>query len=137
MRLFSSHSLRRSPLSPSVPLDGTETVRGLLALEKHHLLESFSDQNSQPMPREQLFRSGRRYYQRYRGPFVEDITVDDLKRSPKPWNLFFGDGSGAYNVPCDTSVLQERMEVGDYSSGLCCVHMFVQRCLGPHIPAAR
>ncbi|PRW61143.1 Prenylated rab acceptor PRA1 isoform A [Chlorella sorokiniana] len=115
--------LRRSPLSSGVPLEGSDTVQGLRNLERMRLAELLQE------PTSVTFASGRagtsstatngggwrRRFQRYRGPFIEQLAVEDLKADPKPWAVFWrGSESGrwaaAYNLPASLDVLHERTE---------------------------
>lgn len=111
MGLFSGHSFKRSPLSLSVPLDGSDTVRGLRTLERETLLNSDAVQPAAEQQHARPVAAGRRHYQRYKGPFIEQLTLEDLQAEPKPWKAFLG-SSTSYNVPASVAVLMERMEVG-------------------------
>ena len=115
--------LRRSPLSSGVPLEGTDTVQGLRTLERMRMAELLQE------PSPATFASGRggngaapssggwrRRFQRYRGPFIEQLAVEDLKANPKPWAVFWRGSEGgrwadAYNLPASLDVLHERTEV--------------------------
>lgn len=108
------HRLRRSPLSLSVPLDGSDTVRGLRPLERQRLVadgERAAAGGGGGGPPAPAVPTGRRHYQRYKGPFIEQLSADDLKAPPKPWGAFAGEGTASYNVPASVPVLLERLEV--------------------------
>lgn len=116
MGLFGRHEeqFRRSPLSPCVPLDGTESVMGLQTLNR---LQRAGIDPFQPNPPSDAAERTRRprAYQRYRGPYLDQLTVEDIKRPAAPWKQFFYNGehgkwSESYNVPEDLAMLQERME---------------------------
>lgn len=98
-------------------------VQGLRNLERMRLAELLQE------PTPATFASGRtanssapsgggwrRRFQRYRGPFIEQLAVDDLKADPKPWAVFWrgsqaGGWADAYNLPASLDVLHERTEV--------------------------
>ena len=58
------------------------------------------------------------HYERYRGPYLHQLTLDHLRQQPKSWPDFFyaplrpaaAGGAAAYNVPSHTLMLCERME---------------------------
>jgi len=112
--------LHRSPLAPSVPLEGTETVEGLRNLERLRsaslLQQSFnSGRNNNDRNNGQTY-SRRRRYQRFKGPYVEQLALEDLKKDPRPWKQFTGiQENGAlaqsYTIPANLDVLCERVEV--------------------------
>lgn len=121
--LFGDWRLQRSPLAPSVPLDGTDTVQGLQTLERlraARLLPNNATGNGPPNgPRQapQAPPSRRRRYQRYKGPYLEQLATDDLKKEPRPWAQFTGVPAGeattfasSYTVPASLDLLCERME---------------------------
>jgi hypothetical protein len=110
MAWFSGHALSRSPLSPSVPLDGTDTVRGLRALERLSLVGGEKAQSGVAHRHTPVIDTGRRHYKRYKGPFLEQLTLEDVQATPKPWGTFMG-GPTAYSLPASMTVLQERLEV--------------------------
>jgi hypothetical protein len=110
MRWFSSHALSRSPLSPSVPLDGSETVPGLRALERLSLVDGDAAHPVAAHHHGPVVDTGRRHYKRYKGPFLEQLTLEDVQAPPKPWGVFVG-GPATYRVPASMAVLQERLEV--------------------------
>jgi hypothetical protein len=125
-------TLTRSPLAPSVPLDGTETVEGLRSLERLHLAALLNDQQaalgtSYGRRNSRAAQSRRRRYQRFKGPFVEQLTLDDLRRDPRPWQEFIGkprassEGSvfNSCNVAASLDLLCERFEA---SSAFCLQH---------------
>ena len=132
-------TLQRNPLAPGVPLEGTDTVEGLRTLERLRaasLLNGAGNLNGaaaapgrQPAPPAAYNR--RRRYQRYKGPFLEQLSVDDLKKDPRPWSQFSGittntnappNGGGGnnnltrisiqgYSFPASLDLLCERIEV--------------------------
>ena len=110
--MFARHSFQVTPLSHSVPLDGSEAVLGLRQLQRH--------QDGQKLaralePAGQASTSGRTESARYKGPFIDQLTLDDLARPPRPWAQFFTGGpagpwTAAYNVPEHTAMLRERAQ---------------------------
>ncbi|KAI3432223.1 hypothetical protein D9Q98_003785 [Chlorella vulgaris] len=128
--------LRRSPLLTSVPLEGTDTVPGLRTLERLRMAELLhAPPEAAPPVRGGAFRAFRsfrgggggtavaapaagdwqRCYQRYRGPFIEQLGVDELQQAPKNWDVFWkgsdkGQLAAAYNLPASIAVLRERIE---------------------------
>jgi hypothetical protein len=110
--------LRRSPLAPGVPLEGSDTVQGLRTLERLRRAELLPDVGEA--------RGGgggggggnggwQRAYQRYRGPYLEQLTSADLQAAPKGWALFWrggerGRAADAYSLPATLAVLRERAE---------------------------
>ena len=128
--LFGEWRLARSPLAPSVPLDGTDTVQGLQTLERlraARLLAPNGGAGGAPTRGRQAAQaappSRRRRYQRYKGPYLEQLALDDLKKDPRPWSQFSGVGAGdgapvalahgSYTVPASLDLLCERMEVSN------------------------
>lgn len=131
------HSLHRSSLSPSVPLDGSDTVAGLRTLERLHIANLYQTNNTprastsstHATPQQRTARSAnneqhsswtsrRKHYQRFKGPFIEQLSTDDLKRDPKPWKLFGVNGDNgsvndAYTLPASLDILAERFEVSE------------------------
>lgn len=110
--MLGSWMLRRSPLAAAVPLEGSDTVPGLRTLERlrsSNLLDTGSSARSRgaqaPRP------SRRSNYQRFKGPFIEQMSTDDLQKTPKPWKQFLGDGNQGFNLPASVDVLSERTEV--------------------------
>ena len=58
---------------------------------------------------------GRQGYQRYKGPYLDQLRLPDLKTSPVSWIIALCGGSQAYwkhayNVPEHAAMLQERLE---------------------------
>ncbi|KAL4424091.1 hypothetical protein ABPG75_001392 [Micractinium tetrahymenae] len=118
--------LRRNPLAPGVPLEGTDTVEGLCALERLRLAELLRQQaagngaggsgGSGNCSGSRGGNSGwRRAFTRYRGPFIEQLGLEDLKQAPKSWAVFWkgserGAAADAYNLPASIAVLHERTE---------------------------
>ena len=115
--------LHRSPLAPSVPLEGSETVQGLRTLERLRAASLLSDGSSTsgggptaagaarnaapPAP------SRRRRYQRYKGPFIEHLSTDDLKKDPRPWSQFSGrseEATFSFSIPASLDFLCERLD---------------------------
>lgn len=133
---FHKWELRRSPLAPSVPLEGTDTVEGLRSLEQHmHISRTLNFSSSSQIkhdfgenPRKgpgddklHGWKERRRRYRRYKGPFVEQLHLEDLKKEPQPWNNFFGRSSvenrrngaedrSAYSIPASLDLLSERID---------------------------
>jgi hypothetical protein len=129
--MFARWNLHRSPLAPGVPLEGTDTVEGLRQLERLRAASLLNNGNrnatgagGQAAPPVQ---HRRRRYQRYKGPFLEQLSVDDLKKYPRPWSQFSGitnvttpaAGGGSiyrisvqgYTFPASLDLLCERIEV--------------------------
>ena len=54
----------------------------------------------------------RQQYQRFRGPFLEELGLADLQAQPRPWQLLLGRSAAqtAYNMPDSAAMLQERLE---------------------------
>jgi hypothetical protein len=129
--------LQRNALAPGVPLEGTDTVEGLQNLERLRLASLLNNGNPangagggnrQAAPPAE---NRRRRYQRYKGPFLEQLSVDDLKKDPRPWSQFSGitstnttpaagGGGGGnttrflvqgYTIPASLDLLYERVEV--------------------------
>jgi len=89
-----------SPLSAAVPLEGTDTVLGLRALE----------QSVPAAAARQSFAQRRRY----RGPYLEHVTLEQCRAPPKPWRELLerpgGGWRGAYSVPPDWDTVFDRAE---------------------------
>eukprot|EP00884_Botryococcus_braunii_P022888 jgi/Botrbrau1/9283/Bobra.0111s0010.1 len=102
------HDFRASPLSLGVPLDGTETVVGLRQLDLHYRTHHINTRLEA--------RSRTLGYERYRGPYLHQLTAEDLRKRKPSWSEFFCSGNGssgwreAYNAPEHLGMLQERME---------------------------
>lgn len=95
--IFRRHTLHKSPLSLAVPLDGTDHVMGLLELQRLSRRKE----------------SARSRYRRYKGPFIEQITLDDLQKKPVDWRHFFNNpqvSQPSYSVPGSVDCLLERLE---------------------------
>ena len=120
-----TYSFSSSPLCPSVPLDGSSTVLGLRDLDKHlRAAEAIAELEKQtPRDRQQqspqLVHGSRPSYQRYKGPYLEQLTASDLQRQPQDWQNFAGvqpqsrssnSWANHFNVPEHLSMLSERME---------------------------
>lgn len=109
--------LRRSPLAPAVPLEGSDTVQGLSTLERLRRAELLPDAGEARHGGGNGGGGGwRRAYQRYRGPYLEQLTGADLQAAPKGWALFWhggerGSAADAYSLPASLAVLRERAEV--------------------------
>ncbi|GMH33857.1 hypothetical protein BSKO_01691 [Bryopsis sp. KO-2023] len=89
--------LQRTPLSAAVPLDGTEHQMGLRQLERLN----------------RQTPGVRTRYRRYKGPFIEYLTVEDLKKEAREWNDFLHCSKSAldcYTVPGSVDALVERLE---------------------------
>lgn len=107
------HRFRKSSLSNSVPLDGSETVPGLRQLDRSRRsqdLHSFLETNLSG-----LQGLGREGYQRYKGPYLDTLEWKDWKQASVDWSLALCGGSRkqwqlAYNVPEHAAMLQERIE---------------------------
>ena len=57
----------------------------------------------------------RQQYERYKGPYLYQLTAEHLQQPPRPWPEFMytfpsGSRESAYNVPAHTRMLWERME---------------------------
>lgn len=111
----------------SLPSRPPYCVQGLRNLERMRLAELLQE------PTPATFASGRagsgggwrRRFQRYRGPFIEQLAVEDLKADPKPWAVFWrgseaGRWAAAYSLPASLDVLHERTEVRAAACVLCC-----------------
>ena len=101
-------------MAPGVPLEGSDTVEGLRTLERRHRVGA--------VPPEGAALCRRAAYARYRGPYLEQLPVDEFKRDPRPWSLFLRNGeqgrlANAYNVPPSLSALCERLEVRPQACG--------------------
>lgn len=82
--------LLRSPLSPGVPLEGTDTVQGLRILERQRLAEALQQPADGSGSAAAAAGAGwRRRFQRYRGPYIEQLSTEDLKREPRSWAVFW------------------------------------------------
>ncbi|KAL4419286.1 hypothetical protein ABPG77_008336 [Micractinium sp. CCAP 211/92] len=117
--------LRRNPLAPGVPLEGTDTVEGLRTLERQRLAELLQQQaagsnigsGGNAVSGSRGSNGGwRRAFTRYRGPFIEQLTLEDMKQAPKSWAVFWrgseraGAAAEAYSLPASLAVLHERTE---------------------------
>lgn len=104
MNLFdnaNNHSLARSPLALAVPLEGTEKEIGLKQIQRH-------------LSRRPSIRS---QYKRFKGPFFESLTIEDVKRGPKNWQEFLHAAPKdvkmnltTYSVPGSIESLTERVD---------------------------
>jgi len=116
--------LDRSPLAPSVPLEGSDTVQGLQAIERLRAAELLEGRKQQNVGKsrssnieESRVRGRRAQYRRYKGPFLEYLSFDDLKRDPRRWSEFFGTdnplsrGESNISVPASLDLLAERIDV--------------------------
>lgn len=126
MRRFGSRqpSFSASPLCPSVPLDGSETVLGLRDLDKHHRAtkeaEALAERSKQTSSVQQRSRpQSRSQHRRYQGPYIHQLTLQDLRRQPQDWQHFIGMEShsgpctswaASFNVPEHVNMLAERLE---------------------------
>ena len=128
MRRFASFgkqpSFSSSPLCPAVPLDGSDTVLGLRDLDRHNratkeaeALAELAKQASSMQQRSQP--QGRTQQKRYQGPYIHQLTLQDLRRQPQDWQQFVGVESHAgpcsswaasFNVPEHLTMLAERLE---------------------------
>jgi hypothetical protein len=113
------HTLQRSPLQPAVPLEGSDTVQGLSTLARLRAANLLPPAGGAPRGGAAAAAAAggrRRRYQRFRGPFVEQATLDDLRAAPRPWTQFWGSADaggglgGAYNVPASADALAERVD---------------------------
>ena len=62
-----------------------------------------------------LQRADRKGYQRYKGPYLDQLQPSDLETPPVPWMVAICGGdrakwTNAYNVPESAAMLQERLE---------------------------
>lgn len=112
------YSINRSPLAPAVPIEGSDTVQGLRTLERLRASNLLNNDNPRTSGRAASASkpSRRSKYQRFKGPFIEHMTIEDLKRDPKPWKVFAINGDDAqlhdaYNIPASLDILFERFEV--------------------------
>lgn len=128
MKRPSSWNLQRNPLVPSVPLEGTDTVRGLSTLERMRTAELIvSDRNHKDKPKKE-HAGVRQRYQRYKGPFVEFLGLEDVKRDAKSWSEFGGRrgnkvprGGGSFSIPASLDLLAERVDVRWHQEYVCCM----------------
>ena len=140
---WNQHHLERSPLSLSVPLDGTDTVMGLRTIERlqaANLLQSRAQDNTVARhhhPSDTPTAARRRRYRRYKGPFIEYLALEDFTKSPRPWDQFFSFSSPSspppnppqppnasmsrflldntsYTIPASMDLLYERIDVRSY-----------------------
>ena len=112
----SSWNLQRNPLVPSVPLEGTDTVRGLSTLERMRTADLIVSNHKYTPKKENV--GVRRRYQRYKGPFIEYLGLEDVKRDAKSWREFGGQesskvprGGGSFSIPASLDLLAERVDV--------------------------
>ena len=125
MRRFSRQSsFSSSPLCPSVPLDGTDTVLGLRALDNYQRAseqaEAVAGLAKHPGSVQRIQQPQKRIqYHHYKGPYLEQLTPQHLRKQPQDWQLFIGMESqtGArtswaanFNVPENLAMLGERLE---------------------------
>lgn len=117
-------NLARNPLVPSVPLEGSDTVQGLRTLERLRAAELLSLDDPKKLKHSSIDtrRKRRSRYQRYKGPFIEYLGVEDFKRDGKSWQEFGGQNTGTrgitrcFDVAASLDLLAERVDVRD------CVH---------------
>lgn len=127
--------LDRSPLAPSVPLEGSDTVDGLQAIERLRTVERLDGRKHQGKGNNgslnnETWREGcrRARYRRYKGPFLEYLSIDDLKRDPRRWSEFFGDDNALSRRKCNISIpasldlLAERIDVSVHANKGCFFH---------------
>ena len=112
----SSWNLQRNPLVPSVPLEGTDTVRGLSTLERMRTADLIVSNHDDTPKKENV--GVRRRYQRYKGPFIEYLGLEDVKRDAKSWREFGGQesskvprGGVSFSIPASLDLLAERVDV--------------------------
>lgn len=91
--------LLRNPLSPGVPLEGSDTVQGLRTLERRRMTEMLQQPAGGATAGAAAAAGGgvggwQRRFQRYRGPFVEQLSTEDLKQAPKNWTVFWKGSEG-------------------------------------------
>jgi hypothetical protein len=108
-------------------LEGTDTTPGLRSLERAQLKErllsharadtsAITSPSSSRFTHEQGQRSAVQAARlRYKGPYLSEVTVDDLKQEPRPWSVFFANGErgrlkDAYSLPRCVAALQNRAE---------------------------
>ncbi len=117
MRLFQP-AFARSPLLPTVPLDGTQTVTGLRELERQSRLQALQP----PAPPQQAAASGASRRGRYCGPHVWEQSLDALRAPPRDWERFLHGGAlrAAYNVPDSMAMLGERLDENTATYAVCC-----------------
>ncbi|KAK2075912.1 hypothetical protein QBZ16_001248 [Prototheca wickerhamii] len=103
MLAFDGHHLASSPLCLSVPLEGTDKVPGLHAIERVAADQEDEAAPSSPQTVSPFKIKGRR---------VQELVLDDVKAEPRPWSEFAGWGcrtlDDAYNVPPDLATLSIR-----------------------------
>lgn len=113
-------NMQVGPLHAAVPLEGTDTVTGLLELERRamrmqtQMAASTAAQCrdnivSSPVPRCFTSRVGRDYG----GPHCWDLTSSALFTPPLPWQLYFGSEANllaSYNIPYDLKHLNQRLD---------------------------
>lgn len=104
-RMFEGHRLPSSPLCLSVPLEGTDKVQGLHALERSALEEW----RRSPTP------TGPSKLRRYRGRRLSSLKAADLHAAARPWPAFLGREAPsfdhAFTLPGDLEDLAGRVEV--------------------------
>ncbi|KAK9802738.1 hypothetical protein WJX73_005182 [Symbiochloris irregularis] len=108
-----NHAFRRSALSSSVPLDGSETVVGLRQWNRHLRGKDLNDYLQNNLAG--LQGLGRTGYRHYKGPYLDQLSRQDLQHLPVPWLLSLCGGdlrtwAQAYNLPEHSAMLQERLE---------------------------
>lgn len=125
---------------PSVPLDGTDSVQGLRTLERLRAadlldtLQNKSKYKSDANIGDRHRTARRRRYQRYKGPFVEYSTLEDLKRDPRPWKDFSGHNASGrgddryFDVPACLDLLAERIDVRAHRHDVLVVSLFTVSC---------
>jgi hypothetical protein len=117
MDAFRGWTLRRNPLAASVPLDGSDTVQGLRDLERLRSAALLRGGSHSSTLRASHGPSQRRQkYRRFKGPYMEQLTFDDLKKAPRSWSQFLGLREAdwtvqGYSVPATLDLLCERIEV--------------------------
>ena len=138
------HQYQRSPLSPGVPLEGSDTVQGLRQIDHLRRTEMLKQSLgvpggghhapcTSPVPALRAIPSrwmiapagNRQQYERYKGPYLSQLTAEHLQQQPRPWPEFIyasrtGARDMAYNVPSHTRMLWERMEENMVYFLVCC-----------------
>jgi hypothetical protein len=122
--MWKAWHLDRSPLAPSVPLEGSDTDQGLQAIERSQTVERLEGRKHQGKGKHgslsnETWREGSRRarYRRYKGPFLEYLSIGDLKRDPRRWSEFFGAddalsrGKCNISIPASLDLLAERIDV--------------------------